>query len=341
SSPSQNIPWAKIWHVLDWAVEHGFNTIAGLNARILCGEYPQIIAETETAYNEDVENAVETIAQRQDEIKIVIITGPSSAGKTTTTTKVGQRLERIGINLVTLNVDNYFFDLEMHPKDEFGDYDFETPQALDLPLINANLVKLIEGQEVLLPFYDFKAGKRHDAQTPTKIKPDEVILIDSLHGLYPDMTRDIPDEQKFKLYLEPLLQLKDYDDKYVRWTDLRLIRRMLRDAVHRAYDPRRTLEHWHYVRASEMRHIVPNITTADYIVNTGLPYELPIYRAKMLAQFENWIEEYRDDPLRQDAFSRASRVYDLLKQVTPVDDDTPIPADSILREFIGGSCYEY
>ena len=341
SSPSQNIPWAKIWNVLDWAVDHNINTIAGLNARTLRGEYPQIVAETEAAYNEDVENAVEMIAQRKDEIKIVIITGPSSSGKTTTTTKVGQRLERMGINLVTLNVDNYFFDLEMHPKDEFGDYDFETPQALDLPLINEHLVQLIDGQEVMLPFYDFKAGKRHEAQNPTKIKPDEVILIDSLHGLYPDMTRDIPGEQQFKLYLEPLLQMKDYDDEYVRWADLRLIRRMLRDAVHRAYDPRRTLEHWHYVRASEMRHIVPNIITADYIVNTGLPYELPIYRSKMLAQFEGWIEEYRDDPLRQDAFSRSSRVHDLLKQVTPVDDDSPIPPDSILREFIGGSCYEY
>ena len=166
-------------------------------------------------------------------------------------------------------------------------------------------------------------------------------MIDSLHGLYPAMTAGIPDEQKFRLYLEPLLQMKDYDGKYVRWTDLRLIRRMLRDAVHRAYDPRRTLEHWHYVRSSEMRHIIPNINSTDYIINTGLPYELPIYRARMLQQFQGWVEEYRNNPLRQDAFSRASRVCDLLDQITPVQDDSPIPADSVLREFIGGSCYDY
>ena len=116
---------------------------------------------------------------------------------------------------------------------------------------------------------------------------------------------------------------------------------MLRDATHRAYDPRRTLEHWHYVRSSEMRNIIPNIGTTDYIVNTGLPYELPIYRARLLDDFRGWIEEFRDDPLRQDAFSRASRLYDLLRQVTPVEDDSSIPGDSILREFIGGSCYEY
>jgi uridine kinase len=341
SHPSEYIPWTKIWHVLDWAVDAGVNTVANLNARVLRGAFPDIVNETEKAYNEDVENAVETIAQRKEDLKMVIITGPSSSGKTTTTIKVGQRLKRLGFSLVTLNVDNYFFDLEMHPKDEFGDYDFETPQALDIPLINQHLRQLIEGQEVLIPFYDFKTGRRHDNKTPLSINSDEVILIDSLHGLYPAMTADIPDEQKFRLYLEPLLQMKDYDGKYVRWTDLRLIRRMLRDAVHRAYDPRRTLEHWHYVRSSEMRHIIPNINSTDYIINTGLPYELPIYRARMLQQFKGWIEEYRNNPLRQDAFSRASRVCDLLDQITPVEDDAPIPADSVLREFIGGSCYKY
>ena len=135
--------------------------------------------------------------------------------------------------------------------------------------------------------------------------------------------------------------MKDNDGKYIRWTDLRLIRRMLRDASFRAYDPRRTLEHWHYVRSSEMRHIIPNITESDYIINTGLPYELPIYAARMVNSFQNWVEEYRDNPLRQDAFTRASRVFDLLNQITPVSDESLIPSDSILREFIGGSCYQY
>ena len=341
SHPSTNIPWAKIWYVLDWTIEHNLNTVAGLNQRIALGEFPQIVAETENRYNEDVENAVETIFMRKDDLKVVIITGPSSSGKTTTMIKVAQRLVRMGLSLVTLNVDNYFFDLELHPKDEFGDYDFETPQALDLLLINQHLVQLIQGEEVRIPFYDFKTGLRHPDRTPIRLMPDDIILIDSLHGLYPDMTQDIPVERKFKLYLEPLLQMKDYDGKYVRWTDLRLIRRMLRDASHRAYDPRRTLEHWHYVRSSEMRHIIPNILEADYIINTGLPYELPIYRAKLLDNFLGWIEEYRGNPLREDAFSRASRIYDLLHQVTPVEDDSPVPADSVLREFIGGSVYEY
>jgi len=338
---AENIPWAKLWHALDWAVERGVNTVAGLNARIARGEFPKIVQEAEAMYDEEIKNAVAMILERRAELKIVIITGPSSSGKTTTTIKVGERLKRAGLDLVTLNVDNYFFDLELHPKDEFGDYDFETPHALDLPLISQHLARLIAGEEVRIPLYDMKTGERSNDRTPMKLGPNEIILIDSLHGLYPDMTKDVPDERKFKLYLEPLLQMKGPDDKYVRWTDLRLIRRMLRDAAHRAYDPRGTLLHWHYVRSSEMRNIIARINEADYIVNTGLPYELPLYRPRLTDQFAGWEQEFQNDPLREDAYKRARRVHALLQAVTPVEDDSPVPPDSVLREFIGGSVYEY
>jgi len=337
--PSENIPWAKIWRVLDWSVSHSVHTIEAYNERIEQGELCDIIVEAEASYNEDVEYAVELIRRRKDELKMVIITGPSSSGKTTTTAKVAERLKRLGMSLVTLNVDNYFFDLEMHPIDEFGDYDFETPQALDLQLINEHLKQLISGEEVMIPFYDFKLGKRHEAHTPMRIEPHDVILIDSLHGLYQDMTAGIDTEMMFKLYLEPLLQMKDRQGRYVRWTDLRLIRRMLRDAAHRAYDPTKTLLHWHYVRASEMRNIIPYVGTTDYVINSSFPYELSVYRPKMLDQFKIWTETYRDDPLRQDAYMRAERVTDILQQVLPVEDDKVVPADSLLREFIGGGIY--
>jgi len=341
SLPSENIPWAKIWHVLDWSVDHGVNTVAGLNERIQRGEYGRVVKESEAAYNEDVENAAEMIGSRAGELKMVFIAGPSSSGKTTTTFKLAQRLKRMKIRLVTLNVDNYFFDLDLHPRDEFGDFDFETPQALDLTMINDHLVRLTKGEEVQIPNYDFKQGRRTGEVTPMKLNKNEVILIDSLHGLYPDMTRDIPDEKKFKLYLEPLLQMKGPDGRYVRWTDLRLIRRMLRDAAHRAYDPRHTLEHWHYVRTSEMRNIIPHIQETDYIINTGMPFELPIYRARLFDQFTSWLDVYKDDPLRIDAYSRVVRVHSLLQAVLPVEDESAIPKDSVLREFIGGSSYSY
>jgi uridine kinase len=337
SRPSENIPWAKIWHILDWAVTRNLHSVDAYNDRIQRGELQEIIVESEAAYNEDIENAVEMIATRINDIKMVIIAGPSSSGKTTTTLKIGQRLNRMQFKLVTLNVDNYFFDLELHPKDEFGDYDFETPQALDLELINQHLQKLVQGQAIQVPNYDFKTGRRSEKTTPLQLRPNEILLIDSLHGLYEGMTGSIPSENKFKLYLEPLLQMKDREGEYIRWTDIRLIRRMLRDATHRAYDPAQTLEHWHYVRASELRNIIPNLHSADYLINSAMPYELSIYRAKMLAQFAGWIDQYKNNPLKQDAYLRARRVYHTLQDFLPQEDDSVVPDDSVIREFIGGS----
>jgi uridine kinase len=341
SRPSVNIPWAKIWHILDWAVDQNLNTTASLKKRINDGEFEEIISASEKMYEIDIENAVEMMKLRKENLRMVIITGPSSSGKTTTTTKIGKRLERMGLKLVTLNVDNYFFDLEMHPRDEFGDYDFETPQALDMALINEHLADLTAGKQVMIPFYDFKSGRRTDNKTAMQLHENEVILIDSLHGLYADMTMSIPDEQKFKLYLEPLLQMKTSSGDYIRWTDIRLMRRMLRDASHRAYDPRKTLAHWHYVRSSEMRNIIPYIGTTDFIINSAMPYELCIYRARLMDQFEQFVKDYKDDPLREDAFTRAERTLNFLKEIPSVVDDTPVPGDSVIREFIGGSTLDY
>ncbi|MCF6277747.1 MAG: hypothetical protein L3J16_03230, partial [Anaerolineales bacterium] len=240
-----------------------------------------------------------------------------------------------GMRFVELNLDNYYFDLEMHPKDEFGDYDFETPQALDIALINQHLHRLLAGDEVLLPVYDFKTGKRHADQTPMRLNAGDIILIDSLYGLYPPLTDGITDS-KVRLYIEPLLQLKDAQGKYVRWTDIRLMRRMLRDATHRAYGYEKTLTHWHYVRSSELRNIIPYSGSADFIINSAMPYELALYKPKLFKHFEEWVDTYKDNPLRQDAFMRAARLHALLKTITPYPDDSVIPPNSVIREFIGG-----
>jgi uridine kinase len=338
---SDNIPWTKIWQVLDWASSHNLDTIAQYNQRLENGELQQITSESEMFYEEDVKNAAEEIIERKDKLKIVLISGPSSSGKTTTTIKTGSILKQQGISLISLNVDNYFFDLEKHPKDEFGDYDFETPQALDLELINNHLTRLIAGEEVRIPFYDFKQGRRIDDQTPVKIGGKDLILIDSLHGLFPPMTEDIPEDQKFKLYLEPLLQMKDINGQYIRWTDIRLMRRMLRDAKYRAYDPEKTLTHWHYVRASELRNIIPNYKFADVIINSAMPYEISIYKSRLKKYFEIFTEKFRGDPLREDAYERAARIAVMLNEFTEIEDDSFVPSDSVIREFIGGSSLAY
>jgi uridine kinase len=341
SKPNELIPWKKVWRSLDWAASHNLNTIEGINKRIKKGEFPHIVHEAESFYETQLDTAAQLIVERSNELKMVMVSGPSSSGKTTTTLKLEQRLKKLGMKFVPLIVDNYFFDLAVHPKDEFGDYDFETPQALDLEMINDHLKKLAAGEEVKIPFYDFKTGERFLDRTPIRIEKNEVLLIDSLHGLYPDFSNEIPAAQKFKLYLEPLLQMKGPNGNYIRWTDIRLIRRMLRDSVQRAYNPEQTLLHWHYVRSSEKRNILPYCNTADYIVNTSMPFELPIYRPKLLNQFKEWEKKYYGDPLREDAYIRANRIYNVLSAIEPVEDDSSIPGDSVLREFIGGSILNY
>jgi len=338
---SSNIPWAKIWQVLDWAATHDLHTTTHYAERIERGELQQIVSESEMFYEEDIKIAAREICERREQLRIVLISGPSSSGKTTSTIKIGQILQQMGLSLVALNVDNYFYDLEKHPKDEFGDYDFETPQALDLALINSHLSQLIQGKEVLIPFYDFKQGKRFDNRTPMKIGKNDIILIDSLHGLYPPMTEDIDPSRKFKLYLEPLLQMKESNGQYIRWTDIRLMRRMLRDAAYRGYDPEKTLTHWHYVRAGEMRNIIPNNIHADFIINSAMPYELSIYKNKLYQDFKTWAEKYKEDPVRADAFTRAARVQQTLSEIPELTSDDFVPSDSVIREFIGGSTLKY
>ncbi|MGD8306593.1 MAG: ATP cone domain-containing protein [Ignavibacteria bacterium] len=341
SKMNENIPWAKIWRNLDWAISHNLHTVKSMNKRIAKGEFAQIVHESESLYEDDVSLTAELIIEKLDKLRMVMISGPSSSGKTTTTIKLEGKLVKKGFKFKVLNVDNYFFDLELHPKDEFGDYDFETPHALDLQLINEHLQKLSNGEEILIPYYDFKKGIRTGEETPLRLGDDELLLIDSLHGLFPEFSKDISDDVKFKLYLEPLLQMKDNNNTYIQWTDLRLIRRMLRDSVHRAYNPKQTLEHWHYVRSSEMRNIIPYASSADYIISSGMPYELSLYAHKLLSNFEEWEKKYRNDPLKEDAYRRSSRILQVLKSITPVADDSPVPADSVLREFIGGSKLDY
>jgi len=340
-TPSGNIPWSKIWSVLDWSVDHGVNTITLLNEKIHSGAINDVVTSAEAAYNEDVENAANLVLERKDEVRMVFVAGPSSSGKTTTTIKLGEKLAQEGLKLVTLNVDHYFHDLAMHPKDQFGDYDFETPQALNMPLINEHLSRMFAGEEVRIPFYDFKSGTSYPDRTPMKLEKNDIILIDSLHGLYPEMTKDIPAEMKFKLYIEPLLQLKDSHGNYVRWTDIRLIRRMLRDSVHRAYDPEQTLLHWHYVRDSELRHIIPFMNTCDTVVSSAMPYEMPLYKHKMAGLFAGWVQKFKGDPLREDAYNRAERVHQLFQELEEISDDSIVPPNSVIREFIGGGIYKY
>jgi len=272
----------------------------------------------------------------------VIIAGPSSSGKSTTTLKIRERLEAAGMPTVPLTVDNYFFDLPSHPRVGEDDYDFETPQALDLQLINRHLSELVAGRRVVVPHYDFKTGRRSGDAGEVSLAPGSVLLLDSLHGLFPEMTASLPEESKFRLYVETLSQVRAADGRYIRWADVRMMRRVVRDMQFRGYSPRSTIRHWSLVRRAEMRYIVPELRRAHAVVNSYLPYELPVMKARMRADLVSLIEEFKagGDDL-QDAFERASRIQSLFDQVPAVSDERLVPGRSLLREFIGGSEYRY
>lgn len=338
---SDNIPYKKIYDVLRWNMDHGCDTVQGLNTIIADGHYPDLVQTVEKRYDDEVALGADQMLERIPGIRIVIIAGPSSSGKTTTTIKASEKLKSAGMKLKAINVDHYFFDLEMHPKDEFGDYDYETPQALDLELINQHLTQLLDGQTIKTPHYDFKTGKRTLDVHEMKLEPNEIVLIDSLHGLYDAMTHSIPAEKKFRLYIETLGQVRTQDGVFMRWADNRLMRRMIRDSWHRNLQPLQTLTHWHYVRRSELRNIIPFISSVDYVVNSAMPHELPIMKHKLFKYFPEAMELYKDDSKRQDAYVRAKRVHDMLNDLTPMTDDSAIPEHSLLREFIGGSKYSY
>ncbi|OYD13933.1 response regulator SirA [candidate division WOR-3 bacterium JGI_Cruoil_03_44_89] len=336
-----NIPYDIIWRTLLWNVDYNVETVDKLNGWIKSGKFPELVSVCERSYEEQVDTIAREIVENSDKLRIVIVTGPSSSGKTTTTIKLRERLKNYGLKLVSLNVDSYFFDIELHPRDEYGDYDFETPEALDLNLVNEHLNKLLDGKTIQVPRYDFKTGHREKETDSLKLHKNEIILIDSLHGLYSQMTGNIPDESLFKLYIETLAQLKDREGEFVRWADIRMMRRMIRDKLQRSYDPIRTVGHWHYVRRSELKHIIPFIHQADYILNSALAYELPVLKHYLFKFFPEIIRTYRNEPGRQDAYFRAERVYKLLGALEEVTDDSPIPGNSLLREFIGGSIYQY
>ena len=338
-SNSASIPYQLLYHVLNWNIDHGCDTIEGVNQHLRRGTYPELVQSCDATFESDIGAAARQILERGDETRVVIIAGPSSSGKTTTTAKLAEYLRREGRELVALNVDNYYYDLEVHPQDEHGDYDFEGPQALDLPLINEHLEMLLDGRQVEVPRFDFPSGKRLPQGDLLQLEPRQLILIDSLHGLFEGMTRSLDVSRKFRLYIETLAQIRGHDGGYVRWTDIRLMRRMVRDNVHRNYDPVRTVGHWHYVRRAELKYIVPFINRVDFRLNSALPYELPALKRYVSPFLPSIVAAYENDSRKTDAFLRAQRLVALLDAVETLQDETCIPETSLLREFIGGGIY--
>lgn len=336
-----NIPYKLLWKTYAWNVDHGCDSVEKLNRQMRDGRWRSLVEDSERRYHDEIRKVAQTIHRRRKDLRLMIIAGPSSSGKTTTTIKIGESLLKSGLRFVAMNLDHYFKDLSEHPRDEFGDHDFETPRALELGMINDHVSALIGGKTIRMPHYDFKTGLRRDGVEEFKLEKDQILLIDSLHGLTPEMTESVPLDRKFKFYIEALCQVKDARGEFVRWTDLRILRRMVRDGWHRGTDPLKTVGHWHYVRRGEKKYIVPFIRAADAVFNGSLPYELPVHKVYLEKQVPLILKAYRGEPKKLDAYIRAQRIKKLLDSLVKFPDTDAIPANSFLREFIGGSVYKY
>ncbi len=271
-------------------------------------------------------------------MRLVIVAGPSSSGKTTTTMKLCEALQGLGQELRMFALDNYFWNLKDQPQDEFGDYNFETPG------------RSICGSSTGTSPISWRAGRRSSRSTTSRPACGRRRACRCASrrgsssswrgsGFHRDTTRGIPLESQFRVYIEAICQLKDRKGNFVPWTDIRILRRMVRDNLHRNYTPLKTVGHWHYVRASEKAHIVPFIKDADVVVNGYLPYELPVHKRYLYRSLKEAVEHFGDAKGKEDAFRRAQRCLGYLEEVDLLEDDSLIPPTSLLREFIGGSVY--
>jgi uridine kinase len=260
--------------------------------------------------------------------------------------KLTQRLEKQGLRFLMLNLDDYFWSLVEHPTDWINDRNFETPEALDIQLLNQHLKMLLDGSTIEKPSYSFKEGRR-TAFKPVKLEPDQILLLDCLHGLYPPMTEGIDPRAQFKLYIEAMNVMYEGDgtgNRLTKFTDVRLIRRMLRDVQHRNYNPITTILHWHYVRSGELFSIIPLMGLADHVVNGGFPFDLPALKPFFMDQ-GGYLPKPGDFASYAgflDARIRFERVKTLLESVEGLTKEQVvahdlIPGDAVIREFVGGS----
>ena len=309
------------------------NTVHRLNKKLKEEKgVKELILLSEALHEKKIAEIANKIKEHGN-VRMVLIAGPSSSGKTTFAGKLGMSLKVNGIKPVTISVDNYFVERKDNPKDEKGNYDFECIEALDLDLFNSQLVDLLKGKEVKLPTFNFTTGSKEYRGNTLKLKEDEILVIEGIHCLNDKLTNLIPKENKFKVYISDLTVLNiDYYNR-ISTTDTRLIRRIVRDYKFRNYSAEHTLKTWYSVNRGEQKNIFPYQEEADCMFNSSIVYELAVLKKYAMPLLEEIPETSRE-------YSEARRLITLLKYFKDMEPDL-IPNNSLLREFIGGSIFEY
>lgn len=309
----------------------GLNTVYKLNNEIKRGKEKKLILFSEALHEKKIAEIANQIKERQN-VRMILIAGPSSSGKTTFAGKLGMALRVNGIKPVTISVDNYFVERKDNPKDEFGNYDFECIEAIDIDLFNRHLVALLNGEEIELPTFDFTVGSKRYLGNKLKLEKDQVLVIEGIHCLNDKLTSLIPREDKFKIYISDLTVLNiDYYNR-ISTTDTRLIRRIVRDNQFRGYKALHTLKMWYSVNRGEQKNIFPYQEEADVMFNSSIVYELAVLKDYAIPLLE-------EVPQSEPEYSEARRLIVLLKYFDSMKGDL-IPNNSLIKEFIGGSIYE-
>lgn len=308
----------------------GISTIGDLNRNILQGKTNDIIQVAEAIHDRKLVELVQDIEKRKN-IKMVLIAGPSSSGKTTFAQKLGVQLKLTGYNPITISMDNYFKERKDTPLGEDGKYNFETVDALDIELFNSQMKDLIDGKTVELPEFDFVVGTKKYNGKFLKLEKNDVMIIEGIHALNPILTKFTPDENKYKVYIAPITTLNIDGYTKISSSDSRFLRRMVRDYTTRGHSVDRTFELWGNVKKGEEKYIFPFVDDADFIYNSSLNYEpsvMKTFAQPLLLQVDSSSEFY----------SEARRLYAYLNNFTPLETGN-IPINSIIREFIGNGCF--
>ncbi len=316
---------------LEWAKILNISSIGELNDAIVSSKPGELINLSESIQEYRLQDIVARIKAKEGEIKVVLMSGPSSSGKTTTANKLSLYLKTMGFNPIPLSLDDYFLEREETPLNENGKYDFESLRAIDIKLFNSQIAKLLKGSKVVTPTFNFITGKKEYHKT-IQMQEHDILVIEGLHALSEEILKEIPKSKKFKIYISPLVYLNIDDDNRINLTDIRLLRRMVRDNRTRGYGPSNTLASWSEVRSGEEKYVFPYQDSADVVFNTFLAYELPVmkvYALPLLYQVKV------DDP----EYLTALRLIKLLDMVLPLPSDD-VPSLSILREFIGKGYFE-
>lgn len=315
----------------NWGTVLNMTSIGDLNDLIISSKSGEIVKLSEIIQDYKLLNTAERIVKNKDDIKVILLSGPSSSGKTTTSKKLALYLKTLGLNPKPISLDDYFLNREDTPLDENGKPDYESLRAIDVKLFNNQITKLLKGNKVTIPTYDFISGKKiYNRQL--ELAENDILIIEGLHALNEELLKDIPKKKKYKIYISPLAYLNIDNDNRINMTDIRLLRRIVRDNRVRGYSPTHTISTWSDVRKGEEKYVFPFQDLCDEIFNSSLAYELAVlktYAEPLLFSVK------QEDP----EYEVALRLLELLKYVLPIPSDA-VPDTSILREFIGGSYFE-